>query len=257
MNRKRTQYGSHAPGTGAWRALGASLSVHATLVGAGLVWGILAASGEPRRARVYTAQFAPPSAAVAPEEQEPLELTPLPKSAHEPELRESEVWSDPEPLFALDEPVPEYELPGPRRVVDWFPERPLALGEFAPRPVPAAAAAADTDAVADAAAAPAVASPAPTPAPVVADAVPLATPRPGYPRLSRRAGEEGSVLCRLHVGADGRVRTVEVVESSGHERLDRAAAETLAAWQFEPRREDGRAVDARVLHRVTFRLREG
>ncbi len=252
MNRNRTQNGSHAPGTGAWRALGASLSVHATLVGAGLVWGILAASGEPRRARVYTTRFTPPSVALAAEEREALELTPPPESADEPELRESEVWSDPEPLFALDEPVPEYERPGPRRAVDWFPERPLALGELAPRPAPAAVAT-------EVAAAPAAASPAPTPvpAPVVADAVPLATPRPGYPRLSRRAGEEGSVLCRLHVGADGRVRRVEVVESSGHERLDRAAAETLSDWQFEPRREDGRAVDARVLHRVTFRLREG
>ncbi|NOT29528.1 MAG: TonB family protein [Planctomycetes bacterium] len=83
------------------------------------------------------------------------------------------------------------------------------------------------------------------------------TPRPGYPRLSRRAGEEGSVLCRLHVGADGRVSEVEVVESSGHERLDRAATETLVGWRFEPRREDGRPVAARILHRVTFRLSAG
>ena len=82
----------------------------------------------------------------------------------------------------------------------------------------------------------------------------LVTPRPPYPRLSVRAGEEGSVLCRLHVNAKGAVTQVDVVESSGHERLDESARTTLLAWRFEPRVRDGVSVAATVLHRVTFRL---
>jgi protein TonB len=92
---------------------------------------------------------------------------------------------------------------------------------------------------------------------VIVAAVPLATPAPGYPRLSRRAGEEGTVSCRLHVSASGAVERVEVLESSGYERLDRATQEALRTWRFEPRREDGRAVPCTLEHRVQFRFSEG
>ncbi len=80
------------------------------------------------------------------------------------------------------------------------------------------------------------------------------TPHPSYPSLSRRAGEEGSVLCRLHISAAGAVTEVEVLESSGFERLDQSACATLLAWRFEPQNQEGRSVASTLLHRVTFRL---
>lgn len=79
-------------------------------------------------------------------------------------------------------------------------------------------------------------------------------PRPAYPRSSVRAEEEGTVVCRIHVAADGRVTSVDVVESSGHERLDRAAIEAIERWRFEPKRVDGRCMASSLVHRVTFRL---
>jgi len=79
-------------------------------------------------------------------------------------------------------------------------------------------------------------------------------PRPDYPPASVRHGEEGSVLCAMRVGPDGRVEDVEILRSSGHPGLDRAASEGLRRWIFEPAREDGQAVAARVLHQVVFRL---
>jgi protein TonB len=104
-------------------------------------------------------------------------------------------------------------------------------------------------------AAPAVATVASAPRPaVVREPAPRAAPAPVYPRLSVRAGEEGSVLCRLHISERGEVTEVEVVESSGFERLDEAARATLLGWSFEPRRQDERAVASTLLHRVTFRL---
>lgn len=79
-------------------------------------------------------------------------------------------------------------------------------------------------------------------------------PDPVYPRASVSRGEEGVVLCRLQVDVEGRVTSVEVVESSGAPRLDRAAREALARWRFRPALEGGRAVPAELLHRVVFRL---
>jgi protein TonB len=98
-----------------------------------------------------------------------------------------------------------------------------------------------------------IAAAAPRPA-VVREPLPRSAPAPAYPRLSVRAGEEGSVLCRLYVSERGQVTRVEVVESSGFERLDEAARATLLGWSFEPRELDGKGVASTLLHRVTFRL---
>jgi periplasmic protein TonB len=92
---------------------------------------------------------------------------------------------------------------------------------------------------------------------VVVMPVAQTTPAPGYPRLSRRSGEEGSVLCRLFLSELGEVTKVEVVESSGHERLDEAAKSALLTWRFHPRREGGRAVATTIDHRVVFKLEAG
>jgi protein TonB len=62
------------------------------------------------------------------------------------------------------------------------------------------------------------------------------------------------VLLRIQVGVDGRVLDVEVVRSSGFERLDRAALVAVRSWRFRPGTEDGAQVIASVLHRVVFRI---
>jgi TonB family protein len=79
-------------------------------------------------------------------------------------------------------------------------------------------------------------------------------PRPDYPPESVRRGEEGSVLCAMRVDEEGHVADVEILRSSGHPALDRAAVEALRRWIFEPAREDGKPAAARVLHQVVFRL---
>lgn len=89
---------------------------------------------------------------------------------------------------------------------------------------------------------------------LVAEAGVLEAPAPRYPRISVRRGEEGTVTCRLFVSAQGYVTRVEVLESSGHDRLDEAALEALRTWRFVPRQEDGRAVATTLRHPVTFVL---
>lgn len=80
------------------------------------------------------------------------------------------------------------------------------------------------------------------------------SPPPAYPALAFERGEQGTVLCRLHVSESGAVTRVELVESSGYRLLDEAACRKLSEWRFQPRREGGRAVATTFLHMVVFRI---
>lgn len=85
-----------------------------------------------------------------------------------------------------------------------------------------------------------------TPAPArtsVTDAAYASTNRkPPYPRVSRSNEEEGIVILRVLVNADGTAGAVEVKTSSGHLRLDEAARSTVQTWRFSPATVDGKPV---------------
>ena len=83
------------------------------------------------------------------------------------------------------------------------------------------------------------------------------TRAPHYPRESIREHEEGVVLLRVFVDRDGRPTSVELVRSSGHARLDRAARESVREWRFRPVQVDGLAVPASGLVPVAFNLAKG
>lgn len=90
--------------------------------------------------------------------------------------------------------------------------------------------------------------------PAIVPAVLLSRPKPEYPSLSVRLGEEGSVRCELSIDAHGTVVCVEVLRSSGFARLDQAARATLLDWRFAPARRDGAAIPSTLEHSVTFKL---
>ena len=102
---------------------------------------------------------------------------------------------------------------------------------------------------------PAASAPAAPRVPPVFDADYLSNPAPAYPALSRRLNEEGKVLLRVLVTADGRAERVEVARSSGFERLDRSALEAVVRWRFVPARQGAANVSAHVLVPVQFVLR--
>ena len=79
-------------------------------------------------------------------------------------------------------------------------------------------------------------------------------PRPRYPMLARRRGQQGSVLVRLNVDARGAASAVRVISSSGVASLDEAARDAVSRWRFEPARRGGRAEAATVDVPVEFRL---
>lgn len=72
-----------------------------------------------------------------------------------------------------------------------------------------------------------------------ADAAYLTNPKPGYPPLSRRLGEQGVVLLNVLVGEGGEVQKLEVAKSSGSTRLDEAASRAVQSWHFAPGKRAG------------------
>lgn len=76
-----------------------------------------------------------------------------------------------------------------------------------------------------------------------------------YPPLSRRLGEEGRVVLRVEVSAEGKPVQVVLKDSSGFERLDQAALDTVSRWQFSPAQQGGRAVASKVDVPILFKLK--
>lgn len=86
------------------------------------------------------------------------------------------------------------------------------------------------------------------------DARPLQQPAPEYPVAAMRAGDEGTVLVRAQVDANGKPGNVELVQRSRSRDLDRAALAAVRKWTFEPAVRDGKAVASTVQVPVDFRL---
>ncbi len=156
------------------------------------------------------------------------------------------------------EPPAKVEPPRPKPIA--VPPRPVSV---APPPVMAASTAAP---VSSFALAPLPASHPPesvvapvaaAPAPVFAarfDADYLQNPKPMYPPMSRRLGEEGKVVLRVRVSAQGASLGVEVKQSSGFPRLDEAARAAVEKWRFVPARQGGEAIESSVLVPLHFTL---
>jgi periplasmic protein TonB len=82
----------------------------------------------------------------------------------------------------------------------------------------------------------------------------LHNPTPTYPSLSRRMGEQGKVLVRVLVSAEGLVERIELKNSSGSRRLDQAALDAVKQWKFVPARQGDLKVSAWVLVPIVFAL---
>ena len=97
------------------------------------------------------------------------------------------------------------------------------------------------------AAAPAPPPPAPPPPPAAPAKVELPSskadylhnPPPDYPRMSKRLGEQGKVVLKVLIGTDGAPQKVELVTSSGFERLDKSALDAAMRWRYVPGKRGG------------------
>ena len=121
------------------------------------------------------------------------------------------------------------------------PTAPPPVASPEPAPVVARAPAAAAPAAPAFEAAPVAAAP-PAPARVElpsSNAAYLNNPRPAYPALSRRLGEQGKVVVRVLIGVDGTAQQAEIRTSSGYARLDQAALATVRSWRYVPGKRGG------------------
>lgn len=153
----------------------------------------------------------------------------------------SEFIEPPQPKIEPPAPTPPAPVKQPvvHRAVP-TPPQPLAPA-VAPDPIPAPTAV--TMPPAPPVAAPVAAPPAP-PAPVrvelpSSDADYLQNPKPAYPALSMRLGEQGKVVVRVLIGTDGTAQKAEIQQSSGFDRLDQAARTTVLKWRYVPGKRGG------------------
>jgi protein TonB len=85
-------------------------------------------------------------------------------------------------------------------------------------------------------------------------AAPIQQPAPEYPAAALRAGEQGTVVLRVDVGADGKPTDVQVAERSRSRELDRAAQQAVRGWTFEPALRNGKTVASVVQVPVDFTI---
>jgi protein TonB len=182
---------------------------------------------------------------------------PLPEPVKPEPVRE--VRHEPRPVERVVLPEPE---PAPQRAVEVPPPPPpqsITEVPVPPPPVPVV-----------------VAAPAPAPMPItqppavvqapeepeeitmtsqMLTAVYLRNPKPSYPSLSRRMSEQGTVLLRVFVNAVGDATRVDLKESSGFPRLDKAALDAVEGWKFVPAKKGDHAIAAWVVVPIKFSLK--
>lgn len=169
---------------------------------------------------------------------------PPPQPAPLPEVQPPRPVVQPRPqpaprkVAAPSSPAPQRVAPQPAAAPDLPPAPSAPTGVVAPQPAP-------TPIEAPVVAAPAPVAPPAPPAPPARVELPsssaehLQNPQPAYPPMSRRLGEQGTVMLRVLIGTDGSVQEAELKQSSGFERLDRAALETVRKWRFVPGKRGG------------------
>jgi protein TonB len=164
---------------------------------------------------------------------------PLPVAPAEP-APEKKIAPKPRPILKPAKPV------NPRPQIT--PEVNVPEAAFAPTPAPSVTSAPP--------------APAPPPAPSAPAKTSVSIPasyaasnrKPVYPSLSRRYEEQGAVVLRVFVKADGSAGQVEIKSSSGYALLDESAKSAVQEWRFQPATSDGKAVADWFLIPIPFTL---
>ncbi len=158
---------------------------------------------------------------------EPLQTVFIDQPVSEPEPEIEPVKPEIDELAPIDEPMPELEIA----------EVPAPPTEVAMPPSDSAIAAAPSE--------------------TGATARQLKTTNrvePAYPATSRRLGEEGTVRLRVLVDERGRPKDVDVVNSSGFDRLDQAAIDAVKRWRFVAATDGTRPISTWTQVAITFKL---
>jgi len=180
-----------------------------------------------------------------------------------PSPKPPEPAKPPEPVKLVKpvEPPKPSELPKPVALTPSPKTLPVLTPQLTPQPAsPETAAVLSAPTAAPTAPAVPAAAPVPPPAPPAPPAPPpappappppakvelpsskadyLHNPPPDYPRMSKRLGEQGKVVVKVLIGEDGRAQKVELLTTSGFERLDKSAMDAAMRWRYVPGKRGG------------------
>jgi protein TonB len=200
-----------------------TIALSVVLLHVGLIWalqsGLLIRAAEILIPAEVLSELIDPPAPIQPKK------PPLP--APQPPIK------SPEPIKKTSPPVP-------------APVQPLAVAPATVQATAATAPALAAPVAPSKSAAPVQAPPAP-PTPAAAAVVQqpssnadyLQNPKPPYPSLSARLGETGKTVYKVWIDIDGKPQRAELVSSSGFQRLDKAAYDTVMSWRYVPGKRNG------------------
>lgn len=173
----------------------------------------------------------PPPAATPPE-QKPAEPKPAPKSKPK---------AAPKPRAAREPASSNVKAPAPLP-----PAAPTIPSNEPIQPAPPVAAAAPQ--------APAVSAPPAKTSVYISAEYAASNAKPVYPAMSKRYGEQGTVVLRVLVNADGTAAQVEINSSSGYPLLDESARAAVQRWRFRPATSNGKPIADWFLIPIPFKL---
>lgn len=161
----------------------------------------------------------------------------------------AELIEPPQPVIEPPPPAPVVAAPTPPKPRPRPVPQPQPQPVAAPEPMPLAPVVPVAPPAPPAPPEPIVAA-APPPAPPAPPAPPrielpssnadyLKNPPPPYPPMSKRLGEQGRVVVRAFIQLDGTASRAEVQRSSGFERLDQTAVQTVLRWRYVPGKRAG------------------
>jgi protein TonB len=82
----------------------------------------------------------------------------------------------------------------------------------------------------------------------------LDNPPPAYPAIARRKGYEGTVILEVFVDEGGNASQIRIHTSSGYGILDKAAAQAVSGWKFNPAIKGGVPAATTIKVPVVFKL---
>lgn len=232
-------------------AIAAALALHMGLL-ALVLTGVLEAPKvikEPPTVVVQLLQPTPPQPLPpTPEPPKPVPPKPQPPKPEPPKPLPTPPVPAPAPVKPAPTPAPTPVAPAPVAPVSEAPAKPVPPAPPAPPTPPAPVAP------------PAPPAPPPPPAPAPRTEVNItasysaSNAKPVYPTMSKRLGEQGTVVLRVMVRHDGTAGSVEVKSSSGYPRLDQSAIDAVKTWRFNPATVDGKAIDEWYQVPIPFKL---
>jgi protein TonB len=150
--------------------------------------------------------------------------------------------------------IPEPQPPQPPRIVHEVRPKPVIVPKPTQVQTPVAESSMQSQ-LADPAPTPTIDAPPTAPADVAPTALAYnVRTRIPYPGDAAKMHQQGTVILRVLVGADGTVQTIEIEKSSGSRSLDTAARDAVRRWTFQAGTHSGIATALWARVPITFSL---